>query len=151
MKIKEYITNSPEETFALGKKISKTVSSGGILALIGELGGGKTVFVKGLALGLGIKNQILSPTFNLIKEYEISKKEKVISKKSAARFYHLDLYRIIGTKEVLGLGLKEILENKKNIVAIEWAERAKKILPQETIWVEFSYLRDNKRKIIIKK
>jgi len=113
-----------------------------IIALTGELGSGKTTFVQGLARGLGIKKRVLSPTFILMRQY-------AIRYMPYANFYHVDLYRVENEKDVRGLGLSEIWSNPENIVAIEWAEKIKKILPKKRIDIRFNYLNNNQRKITI--
>ena len=131
-----YQTNSAQKTKALGQKIAKNLPSQ-ILALTGDLGSGKTTFVKGLAQGLGIKKRILSPSFTLIRQY--------------GRFYHFDLYRLEDKIDIKKLGLEEIWQNPYNIIAIEWAEKIKENLSDKAVWIDFQYLGKNKRKIEIKK
>jgi len=143
----EVITKSAQETAALGEKTANQLTIKHkplIIALTGELGSGKTVFVQGLARGLGIKERILSPTFVMVRQYEISP-----SRSSSGHniFYHVDLYRIEGEKDIEGLGLEEIWSDPKNLVAIEWAEKIKKILPKKRIEIHFEYLIDNQRQI----
>lgn len=135
----EIPTKSAKETKALGKKIAANLKGGAILALSGELGSGKTTFVQGLAKGLGIKQRIISPTFILVRKYDLGSKN----------FYHIDLYRLETgiDREVRNLGIEEIWDNPENIVAIEWAEKIKKIVPKKAIWIEFENLRGNERKI----
>jgi len=106
------------------------------LGLKGNLGGGKTTFVQGFAKGLGIKEKILSPTFNIFKKYK--------------NFYHIDCYRIKREKEAIDLGFQEIFSNPENIVAVEWPENIKKIMPERTIWLTFKVIGEDKRKITIK-
>lgn len=121
----------------MGKKIGSSLKQGAILALTGNLGAGKTTFIQGLAEGLGIKARITSPTFILMRKHD--------------NFYHVDLYRLEGNldDEVRSLGLRDVWEEKGNVVAIEWAEKIKDILPKETIWVRFENLDENLRKITI--
>ncbi|MBC8295656.1 MAG: tRNA (adenosine(37)-N6)-threonylcarbamoyltransferase complex ATPase subunit type 1 TsaE [Pelagibacterales bacterium] len=138
----EIITKSAGETQKVGrflageiKKEKRVEGKAVIIALEGDLGGGKTTFVQGFAKGLGIKDKITSPTFVIFKKYDF--------------FYHIDCYRI-KDKDLLELDFNEIINNYKNIVIIEWAEKIKKILPKNTLWMKFEYLDKNKRKIIIK-
>jgi len=113
------------------------------LALTGELGSGKTTFVQGLAKGLGIKQRIISPTFILVRKYDLRSKS----------FYHVDLYRLETEveKEVRNLGIEEIWDNPENIVVIEWAEKIKGMIPENATWIEFKNLGGNERKIKINK
>lgn len=135
----EILTKSAKETKALGKKIAANLKGGAILALSGELGSGKTTFVQGLAKGLGIKQRIISPTFILVRKYGLGPKN----------FYHIDLYRLETgiDREVRNLGIEEIWDNPENIVAIEWAEKIKKMIPEKATWIEFKNLGENERKI----
>ena len=139
-----FITNGFEETQNLGKKLAKTLKGGGLVALYGNLGSGKTTFVQGLALGLGIKRRIISPTFIIIRTYDLRPKTKDQGRKA---FYHIDLYRTETTADIRGLGIDEIIGNSNNIVAVEWAERMKDFLPKERIDIYFEYLDENRRKI----
>ena len=145
MKIKSLTTN-PSQTKKLGeilaKEILKTKSkkTAFIIGLEGDLGGGKTTFLQGFAKGFGIKEKILSPTFVIIKRFKI--KDLRFKK-----FFHIDCYRIEKSKELLALGFKEIISNPKNIVAIEWADRIREILPKNSIILKFEFIGQNKRKI----
>jgi len=143
-----YITNSAEETENLGKKVAKQLP-GKIFALVGELGSGKTTFVKGFARGLGIRKRITSPSFVLIRRYKISKKSFALCTLRFAFLYHIDLYRLERPSEAKGLGLEEIWSNPYNIITIEWAEKIKKLLPKKGIDIKFEYTGKNKRKITI--
>lgn len=154
----EFITSSAKETEKLGKEFahywltfkiqnSKPI----IISLEGELGGGKTTFVKGLAKGLGIKEKIKSPTFVIMRKHKLTTNNKQQTAKSCKfkYFYHLDCYRLEKPEEILELGFQEILKNPQNIVAIEWGDRIKKILPKNYIKIKFEYLDKDKRKIKI--
>lgn len=131
----EIITKNAQETFTFGKKIGSSLKEGSVIALVGELGSGKTTFIQGLAEGLGVKSKIISPTFILMRKYD--------------NFYHLDLYRLEGNleEEIQNLGLTDILQTKNSIVVIEWAEKIKDLLPKDTIWINFETIDDNERKI----
>jgi len=133
--MKQFTTYSEKETKDLAKKLAKKLT--GVIALIGELGSGKTTFAQGFAAGLGIKEKIISPTFVLIRQHRIPKTEKTL--------YHIDLYRI--EKYFSKLGLKEILENPNNIILIEWAEKLKE-LPKNAIRILIQK-QDNKRVITL--
>ncbi len=140
---KKYITSSAQETQELGQKFAERLKPGDFIALFGELGGGKTTFVQGLVRGLGIKRRIISPTFIILREYKIPDK--------SSNFYHVDLYRINMEKyEAPELGLDEIIKEKKDIVAVEWAEKMGDLLPKNRWEINFEYIDDNKRQIIIK-
>ena len=132
------VTESGEETKAYAKKIAKDFKNGGIIALYGNLGSGKTTFVQGLAEGLGINRRIISPTFLIIRKYKTAQDSD---------FYHIDLYRMESESDIKGLGLSEIFENPKNIVAIEWAEKAGEVLPKNRMDIYFKYIKDSTREI----
>jgi tRNA threonylcarbamoyladenosine biosynthesis protein TsaE len=116
-----------------------------VLGLIGDLGGGKTTFLQGFAKGLGIKEKILSPTFIIMRRFRIC-----ANSRKFADFYHIDCYRIQRPKEILELGFKEIISNSKNLVAIEWAGRIRKILPKNVLILKFEFINRNTRKIVLK-
>ncbi len=137
-----YLTSSAKETEKLGAKIAKKLP-GRIFALIGELGAGKTTFVKGFAKGLGIKKRIISPSFVFIRPY-------TIDHKLYTNLYHVDLYRFERASDIRGIGLEEIWSYPKNIVIIEWAEKIKNLLPKKKIEIYFKYLGKNKREVEIK-
>jgi tRNA threonylcarbamoyladenosine biosynthesis protein TsaE len=137
-----FISQSEEETKEYAREFAHRLKGGEVLALIGNLGSGKTTFTQGLAEGLGIKQRILSPTFVLMRSYPFQKGKKRLT------LYHIDLYRLEKPEEAKALGLEEIWSEPKNIVLIEWAEKIKELLPKKTIRIEFEYLDENVRKII---
>jgi len=106
-------TNTPEETTALGEAVGRAIEKPVVIALFGDLGSGKTVWVKGLAAGLGVSPDypVTSPTFALVNEYE-----------GRLMLFHADLYRLSGAADTEDLGFDEILSGK-GVVAVEWAER----------------------------
>ena len=147
MKLK-YLTANPSQTKKLGEILAKEILKtqpkkiAQILGLEGDLGGGKTTFLQGFAKGLGIKQKILSPTFIILKRFKI----KDLRFKY---FYHIDCYRIKKPKEILDLGFKEIITNPQNIVAVEWADRIRKIMPKTMIWIRFEFVDKKTRKITL--
>jgi len=143
--MKKYLTKSDEETRQLAFNIARQ-SLGKIFALSGDLGAGKTTFSQGFAKGLGIKDKIISPTFVLIKQYEIVRLHKL--PKTKKMLYHVDLYRV-ESENIKGLGIDEILFDSNNFVLIEWAEKIEKILPKETIKINIEIIKDTKRLITI--
>lgn len=139
----EVITTSAKETKNLGEKYGTGLVRANrsvILALGGDLGSGKTTFLQGFAKGLGIKRRVVSPTFILMRKYDIER---------GRVFYHIDLYRLDESagEELANLGFDEIIGDPTSIVAVEWAEKAQKDLPKETVWIDFEYVDKNKRKI----
>lgn len=107
-----YISNSPEETEALGEAWGRDATSGWVIALSGDLGAGKTQLVKGLARGLGVTSRVHSPTFTLVNEYAGGR----------LRLFHLDLYRLETPEQIHNAGLEDFLQ-PDGITVIEWGER----------------------------
>jgi tRNA threonylcarbamoyladenosine biosynthesis protein TsaE len=141
-----FITKSPTQTKKLGEILAKEglkirkKKRGWLLGLRGGLGGGKTTFLQGFARGLGIKKKILSPTFLIMKKFQVSGS-------SFQYFYHIDCYRIQKPKEILSLDFKKIISDPKNIVAIEWSDRIKRVLPKDILTIKFNFLDKTKREI----
>jgi len=135
----EYFTNSSEETIAVGKKIGAKLKLGDVVGFYGELGSGKTTMIKGVAMGLGVKEQSLvkSPSFVMILEY-----------KGRCPIYHIDLYRIKNKEEFVGIGLDDYLYSD-GVCLIEWAEKAEKELPANIIKIELEVTNPDQRKIKI--
>lgn len=117
------ISRSEKQTFNLGKKLAKKLRGGEIIALIGELGAGKTVLIKGLAVGLGVKKTITSPTFVLMKIYKI-----LNFKSEILNLIHVDAYRLRSGQDLIDIGLKDWLGQSDTVTVIEWADRVKDIL-----------------------
>jgi tRNA threonylcarbamoyladenosine biosynthesis protein TsaE len=126
----EFTVNSPEETFAFGQRIAAFLQPGSVVALQGELGSGKTCFVKGIAYGCGIEDTITSPTYTIINEYSIS---EGINKNQILR--HIDVYRI-SDEDFFEIGGEELI-HEDIITLIEWSERIEKYLPENTIRIYF--------------
>ena len=135
--MKKITTNNFEETQQVGFDFAKTLKGGEVLALYGDLGAGKTTFMQGLAKGLGITRTIISPTFIIMRTYQVGTRN----------VYHVDLYRIEGERDVDGLGLFELFNQQENIVAIEWPDKIENLLPEKRINIYFTYLGDEKREI----
>ena len=148
---KIYLSNKASQTKKSGEILAQEIiktklqKTAFLLCLEGSLGGGKTTFLQGFARGLGIKEKILSPTFIIMRKSKIPKTYNPKPK----TFIHIDCYRIENPKEILDLGFKEIIKNPQNIVAIEWADKIKKIIPQKSIWLKFELIDKEKRKITI--
>jgi len=145
MKIKKKIvvTNNFKETQKLARDFAKTLKKGDLICLSGNLGSGKTTFVQGLAEGLGIKNRIISPTFIIVRAYRIKN-----DKSRIMNFYHVDLYRVENERDLEDLGIEEIINDKNNITVIEWAEKLKSQISTKRINIQFSYEKENTRRII---
>ena len=132
-----FYTNTPAETEKIGHIIGQTLVKRDIVALIGDLGAGKTCLTRGLALGLGLPlpQKVTSPSYTLINEYE-----------GYTPIYHIDLYRIDQWEDVWDLGLDEYLEGE-GVCIIEWANIILQELPSHTIEIKLSWLDENRRSI----
>ncbi len=120
---KTCVSNNEKDTFKFAKKFAKKLHGGEAICLIGELGAGKTVFVKGLACGLGIKQKIHSPTFLLMKIYKIRN-----TKYKIRNLVHVDAYRLLGADELIDIGLLDWLGRADVVTVIEWADKVSKLL-----------------------
>jgi tRNA threonylcarbamoyladenosine biosynthesis protein TsaE len=132
------ISACAEETLAVGEKIGKRLKQGSIVALEGGLGAGKTQFTKGIALGLGINEEITSPTYTIISEYE-----------GLLPLYHIDAYRLKGTDDFINIGAEELLYGD-GVCVIEWSNIIADMLPEEKISVKIVILDGGKRQISVK-
>ena len=131
-----YMSPSVGKTMWLGQELGNQVAGGDVIALIGDLGGGKTWFTKGVARGLGIgPDSIVSPTFTLVNEYH-----------GIHPLYHIDLYRLTTKSDILALGLEEYLLGN-GIAVIEWADRWPDELPEGTIQVELRMVNEHTREV----
>ena len=110
-------SNSPEETEAIGEALGKTINPGTVIAFTGDLGAGKTAFVRGLARGLGITVRVTSPTFTIVNEYEGGR----------LPLFHFDMYRLTSAQELFDIGWDEFLE-RGGICAVEWSENVSEAL-----------------------
>jgi tRNA threonylcarbamoyladenosine biosynthesis protein TsaE len=130
-------TKSASETIRIGKNIGTRLLPGDVVALVGELGAGKTQFIKGLAAGVGIGNPtyISSPSFTLINEYP-----------GKIPFYHVDLFRLERETEAEELGLEDYFQGE-GITAIEWADKIPSLLPKEMLFIHIAYTGKNTRSI----
>jgi len=124
--MKKYIENV-EKTIILGEILGKILKSKDIICLDGDLGAGKTHFSKGVALGLEIEEDITSPTFTIVQEYE-----------GRFPFYHFDVYRIERSEEMYNIGFDDYL-SKDGVIIIEWSKIIEDVLPQERMDIEISY------------
>ena len=124
------ITHSEKETLQFGREYAASLQSGDVIALIGDLGSGKTCLIRGICQGLDVKEEVTSPTFVLINEYL-----------GRCPVYHFDFYRLEKPQEVLNLGIDDYLTDD-SICLIEWADRALSILPKRRIEIRLASLFD---------
>jgi tRNA threonylcarbamoyladenosine biosynthesis protein TsaE len=132
-------SNDPDKTFRMGRIIGETLGEGAIVALVGELGAGKTSLTQGIARGLDVGEDypITSPTFTLINEYP-----------GRLKLVHLDVYRLSGSADLPDLGYEEYIFGK-GVTVIEWAEKIQDVLPDKTIFITMTYLDQTRRRIEI--
>jgi tRNA threonylcarbamoyladenosine biosynthesis protein TsaE len=134
-----FISHSPAETESLGERWGRAAQSGLVIGLSGDLGAGKTQFVKGIARGLGITARVHSPTFTLVNEYGAGR----------LRLFHLDLYRLETRGQIVSAGLEEFLQ-PDGVTVIEWAERIADCRLQVADWrqVQIEIIGDTERRIV---
>ena len=121
----EYRSNSPGETEALGAALAKLLWPGAVVAFTGDLGAGKTAFVRGMAQGLGVAGRVTSPTFTIVNEYEGGR----------LPLFHFDLYRLASSDELFEIGWEDYLR-RGGVCAVEWSENAAGALERDTVRVD---------------
>lgn len=131
-----FISHSPQQTVAFAGRVAASLRPGAVLALYGDLGSGKTCFVRGLAAAFHITTPVTSPTYTLIHEYS-----------SDPPLFHMDLYRISSPDALYTLGLDEYFEGN-GITVVEWAERAEPLLPAHTLRIYFEVRRNPESRMI---
>lgn len=131
-----FTTNSEEETEHIAELVGKHIKEGTALALMGDLGAGKTFFTKRLAKTLGVKSEVTSPTFNLMNIYD-----------GICPIYHFDLYRLNNVLELYDIDFYEYAESDEGISVVEWADKFREELPVNTVDVNFEVLNEKSRKI----
>jgi len=130
-------THSPEETEALGQRLARCLAAGSVVALYGDLGAGKTAFVRGMARGLEIEESVTSPTFTIVNEYP-----------GEPPLFHFDMYRLKNAGELYDIGWEDYLD-RGGICVTEWSENVEDALPEDAIRVVFERLSDTDRRIRI--
>ena len=137
---KPFISHSEEQTISFARRWAAGLQPGDVVALQGNLGAGKTHFVKGVAEALGIKKQkVQSPTFSLINEYG-----------GNLPLYHFDCYRMKTAREALEIGVEEYLYGD-GVCIIEWPERIQALLPDQTIWITLNTLGPDQRELTVRR
>ncbi|OQA03739.1 MAG: tRNA threonylcarbamoyladenosine biosynthesis protein TsaE [bacterium ADurb.Bin400] len=143
----EYIATSEEATYKIAEEVLKGATGGDIFALQGDLGAGKTTFVKGIARALGIAATITSPTFVLFKEYSIPENQSAVPS-PIQKIVHVDAYRMHSIADAEAIGLPEYFERDDVMMFIEWPERIEQILPPRTKYLVFEYIDEKTRKVV---
>ena len=135
----EHVTNSPEETEALGEMLAGRLEPGTVIAFTGDMGAGKTAFVRGLARGLGIAERVTSPTFTIVNEYEGGR----------LPLFHFDMYRLGSADELFDIGWEDYLA-RGGVCAVEWSENVSDALEEGCLRVDIRRgERDDQRRITI--
>ncbi|MDR0313719.1 MAG: tRNA (adenosine(37)-N6)-threonylcarbamoyltransferase complex ATPase subunit type 1 TsaE [Treponema sp.] len=135
-------SSSPEETRKIGQKTASLLHKGGVLALEGDLGAGKTCLIKGIGLGLRVEEEITSPSYAVVSEYKAELEGESLP------FYHIDAYRLNGAEDFAALGGEEYLYGK-GITVIEWSERIAESLPDYALTIHIEITGENSREIHI--
>ena len=149
MKNKRFITSSPRETGLIARDLAKelvkrkTSKESLVIGLSGELGAGKTTFIKSFIRALGVSKKITSPTFLILRRFKLPKGGNY------ENIFHIDAYRLERGEELNEVGIKDIISNPLNIVLVEWAEKVRSVLPKEMIWLKFNYAEKEKERQII--
>jgi len=130
-------TSSPEETKKFGEKLAKKLKPGEVVAFFGPLGSGKTCLIQGICQGLNVANPVTSPCFVIINEYP-----------GKIKVYHFDLYRLERIEELYELGYEEYFYGD-GVCLVEWAEKAKSLLPEKRIEIQLKISSEKEREIII--
>ena len=128
-------THSEAETEALGERLAKCLRAGAVVALYGDLGAGKTAFVRGMARGLDIRESVTSPTFTIVNEYP-----------GDPALFHFDMYRLKNAEELYGIGWEDYLD-RNGICVTEWSERIEEALPEDAVRVTIQRLGDTDRAV----
>ena len=134
----DFISHSADQTRRMGARMGQLLDGGEVLCLVGDLGTGKTCMVQGIGRGLGVQDQITSPTFTLVSEY-----------RGKLPLYHIDLYRIVDVKAAFTFGLDEYLYGT-GVCAIEWAERVEQLWPDEYLLVNLRHIDESKRGLTLR-
>jgi len=135
-----FLSRRPSATVNLGKRVGEKLEAGSIVALIGELGCGKTLFTRGICVGLGVpERQVNSPTFAFVNEY-----------RGRLPIFHIDLYRLDNIAEELGIGILDYLvRGKSGVIVVEWAEKMLSLLPDEYLQVNFEVVSPRQRQLVL--
>ena len=133
----EYISNSAQETEALGERLAARLRPGDVIAYTGDLGAGKTAFTRGLARGLGVADRVTSPTFTIVNEYEGGR----------LPLFHFDLYRMNSPEELFDIGWEDYLA-RGGVCAVEWSENVADALERDTVRVDIRRGGEESRRVI---
>ena len=133
-----YVTNSEEETEALGARLAAVLTPGTVVAFTGDLGAGKTAFTRGLARGLGVTDRVTSPTFTIVNEYEGGR----------LPLFHFDMYRLASSEELFDIGWEDYLQ-RGGVCTVEWSENVSDALEEDALSVEISRGEQDGQRVIV--
>lgn len=133
-----YVTHSPEETIKLGEKIGALLRGGEVIAYRGGLGAGKTTITRGISVGMGLGDEVTSPTFALVNEYVGER----------LSLYHFDMYRITSAEDLETCGFYDFM-NARSVIAAEWSENIADELPDDAVYIDIERVDDDTRRITI--
>ncbi|MGN0654028.1 MAG: tRNA (adenosine(37)-N6)-threonylcarbamoyltransferase complex ATPase subunit type 1 TsaE [Oscillospiraceae bacterium] len=133
-----FVSHSPDDTIAFAEKVGSLLKGGDIIAYKGGMGAGKTTFTRGLCKGLGLPDEVTSPTFALVNEY---RGEEIT-------LYHFDMYRISGEGDLETTGFYDYI-SPESVIAVEWSENIEDCLPKDIITIEIETTDENERKITV--
>jgi tRNA threonylcarbamoyladenosine biosynthesis protein TsaE len=134
----DFLSHSPDQTIRLGARLGELLHAGDVIYLSGELGAGKTTLITGVGRGWGVLDQVTSPTFVLVNQY---------NRPDGQRLFHLDCYRLTSGADALALGLDDLLAAAESVVLIEWPERIRTVLPAEHLSIQLRWVDDAKRNL----
>lgn len=135
----DIISHSAEQTRRLGARLGTLLRPGDVICLSGDMGAGKTVFTTGIGQGWGARNQVTSPTFNLVHVHSRAKDN--------VNLYHLDCYRLHGPEDAESIGLDDVLDTN-GVVVMEWPERIEDALPKDRLWIDLRVIEETRRNFI---
>ena len=133
----EFVSHSANQTQRLGARLGALLQGGDTLCLAGVLGSGKTCLAQGVGRGWGVMQTLISPSYVLIREYDRPTDDFTL--------YHIDLYRMGDTEEAAGLGLDEILAASDAMAVVEWADRARALMPPDHLWITLEHIDSTRR------
>ncbi len=136
---REFLSSSPEETLGVARALGAVLLPGDVVALVGELGAGKTLFCKGVGEALGVPaDRVVSPSFTVVTEHQ-----------GRVLLRHIDVYRLASVREAEVVGIEELLSDGEAVCLVEWADRIESLLPKDRIEVTFTILKGDVRRILL--
>jgi tRNA threonylcarbamoyladenosine biosynthesis protein TsaE len=145
----DIISHSSAQTQRLGMRLGDLLRGGELLLLEGQLGSGKTTFTQGLAMGMGISEQVSSPTFTLLKEYSGQASSSNSSAQPGPALYHFDLYRLDDPEEILDLGFEDYFYDGSGVCVVEWADKAAALWSDGHLCIRLKSMSETKRSLLL--